>query len=133
MKITKPNKNMKISIIILTICILFIHPAQNLGLSCEDGQSCVRYDKCPHTVKIAIEILATDDATKKQKLVEKFKELHCGNYSVEKTVCCDTVNDHGKPKILWYTRTVNSLNALENLYQLVLVFSRSRNFYTSFK
>ena len=62
---------------------------ENMGLSCGRNQNCIPYNECPSALKIARGILSTANDTEKQMLTEKFRQLQCGNYSTEKTVCCD--------------------------------------------
>ena len=76
---------------------LSIETNENLGLSCRKDQTCIHYNKCPHALKIAREILTAVDLTEKEMLVRSFKEIQCGNFSTEKTVCCD--QDNGKTKV----------------------------------
>ena len=76
---------------------LSIETNENLGLSCRKDQTCIHYNKCPHALKIAREILTTVDLTEKEMLIRNFKEIQCGNFSNEKTLCC--IQDDGKTKV----------------------------------
>ena len=69
-----------------------------MGLSCGRNQNCIPYGECPSALKIARGILITANVTEKYMLTEKFRQLQCGNYSTEKTVCCDQDNTEGKIK-----------------------------------
>ena len=64
-----------------------IHGAEIL--SCKKDQKCLQYRKCQPAVKIAKQILATTDIDEKSRLTNEFKTLRCGNFFIEKTVCCD--------------------------------------------
>ena len=81
----------------VSIAGLSIEANENLGLSCREDQTCIKYNKCPHALKIAREILTAVDLTEKEMLVRRFKAIQCGNFSTEKTVCCD--QDNGKTPI----------------------------------
>ena len=85
----------------IVICITFIgvvkiQVVENMGLSCGRNQNCIRYSECPSALKISRGILSAVNDTEKQMLVEKFRQMQCGNYSSEKTVCCDQVDGEGK-------------------------------------
>ena len=70
-----------------TFCLKNIHGAEIL--SCKKDQKCLQYRKCQPAVKIAKQILATSDVDEKSRLTSEFKTLRCGNFFIEKTVCCD--------------------------------------------
>ena len=95
------NPSNILAIAFMTMNFIVTMPAidvnENLGISCRKNQNCIRYDECPNALKIAQGILTTVNLTEKQVLFEKFKQLQCGNFSTEKTVCCD--QDNGKTKV----------------------------------
>ena len=91
---------MKTVVFIAIIAGLSIETNETLGLSCRKDQTCIHYNKCPHALKTAREILTAVDLTEKEMLERKFKEIRCGNFSTEKTVCCD--QDTGKTKVCSY-------------------------------
>ena len=91
---------MKTVVFIAIIAGLSIEANENLGLSCREDQTCIKYNKCPHALNIAREILTAVDLTEKEMLERKFKEIRCGNFSTEKTVWCD--QDTGKTKVCSY-------------------------------
>ena len=70
-----------------TFCLKNIHGTEIL--SCKKDQKCLQYRKCQPAVKIAKQILATTDIGEKSRLTNEFKTLRCGNFFIEKTVCCD--------------------------------------------
>ena len=83
-------KNLSIGIVfyLCTFCLKNIHGTEEI-LSCKKEQKCLQYRKCQPAVKIAKQILATSDVDEKSRLTSEFKTLRCGNFFIEKTVCCD--------------------------------------------
>ena len=80
--------SISIVLYLCTICLKEIHGTEEI-LSCKKDQKCLQYRKCQPAVKIAKQILATSDVDEKSRLTSEFKTLRCGNFFIEKTVCCD--------------------------------------------
>ena len=69
--------------------IFHIEIDQATKISCSENQICVHYKKCRTAVKIAAKILSSSNNEEKETLSADFKTLRCGNFSSEKTVCCN--------------------------------------------
>ena len=60
--------------------------------TCSINQECISYKKCPHTKKLCNQIISTKEDKKKDQLMQEMKNLVCGSYTINKTVCCDLHN-----------------------------------------
>ena len=57
--------------------------------TCPIEQECILYRKCSHTKQLFDQMLSISDKNEKEKLTQEIKDLVCGSYTSEKTVCCD--------------------------------------------
>ena len=59
---------------------------------CNKDQKCISVHECPYTNRTLENLMTTNDAKEKEKMIASVKSLICGS-TVDKTVCCDIDNN----------------------------------------